>query len=202
MFVISSRIAKDEGGYGTMTVVLESTYTQESIGIIRETLEIEQMLIERPLLDHPTLTSGGGEMAIDLTLWKDCPDPQLKYQWQYIDLDGTISPLEDDEIEWAKKLLRGVQTFKDYVPVIRRRRSYNGSPSGSERCGVISDPPIQSAGVTSYLKTADNFAEDENGNWTRIEEWTGASGGWDTDIYSDSRSKSKAKMANKRGKTK
>lgn len=201
LLVSSAKVTRDEGGYGTLSIVLEATTpaTGELIGFTRETLEISQMLVERPLLDHPALTAGAGEMADDISRWWNGSDPQLKYQWQYVDENEVIQPLEDEEIKWAKKLLRGVETWKDFVPVIRRRRTYNGIPTTST-CGTIDTPPISVNGVTNYLKTADDATEDDNGNSIRVEEWTGASGGWDEDIYGASSRAAARQATGKKGR--
>lgn len=181
--VSNVRLVKEEGTYGSMTVSLEY-YPAETVSVLlKDTLEIDQILIERPLLDHPVLTANDAVMALDIARWRDCPDQETKRAWYYFDESGAEQQLTDTEVKWARKLLKGVETFKDYVPLIRRRRIYSGRPSGLALCGFIDDPPASISGVSSYLKTADNAVEDENGNWTRTEEWTGASGGWDTDIY-------------------
>lgn len=194
LLVKSAVVKRDEGTYGTLTVILECTVTPNTIGFTREILEVSQMLVERPILDHPVLTAGETPMADDLARWRDCPDPDLKLHWYYLDAAGDEQQLTDTEIIWAKKILRGVETFKDFVPVIRRRRAYNGAPTTSA-CGTIDTPPLSVDGVDSYLKTADDATEDDNGNWTRVEEWTGASGEWDPDIYGPSSRASRSKQA-------
>lgn len=147
----------------------------------RETVEIEMAEVERPLLTHPTLNDGESNyMAIHLGKWMEST-PEQKVLFQYTDAAG-LETLTDTEIVWAQKILKGVESFLDFVPVITRTSIYSG-PFSTSAAGKRESPPISVSGYANYLKTADRIIQTAERLWTRTEQWTGSRAGWDTDMY-------------------
>lgn len=181
--VDSSRLTRRRGGLGRLTVVLVpraalfGNFIEQEL---RSRIEIDFVQYERPILSHPTLNTGENNcMAIHLRRWMDC-GMQVFPDFPYKDGQGDAH-LTEAEQAWAKLILKGVESFLEFAPVVVRIRTYRGRPD-VEAPGKISDPPEGGPDGFEYLKTADRLVQNEDRSWTRTEQWTGALK-WETLLY-------------------
>lgn len=85
--------------------------------------------------------------------------------------------------EYAEKILRGMESFTDFNPVVRQSETAGGFTGlGSTAAGKIDTPPGRAPGGYVYIKTADRYLRNGDGTWTHDEEWTGYDS-VDEDIY-------------------
>lgn len=183
--VVSAKLVRRRGGLGRLTIDLAPReYFGGSFSdvILESNIEVDFIQYDRPLLTHPTLLKGDLPMADDLILWMNEPNAELKRTWYYHNANGSEDQLTDTEVRWAQKILRGIESFLEFAPVIRRVTTCGGRPE-VEAPGSIETPPYE-VGNYKYLKTADRLVQNNDKTWTRTEEWTGAND-WDQDIYGE-----------------
>ena len=165
------------GGRGVMTVTLVPSAWSLTDGT--PTIEVEWVEIQKKLETHPRYQPGG-ESALDdadldqLDKWRNAPSSTARAS-EYATIAASFPELKN----LVDKLRRGQDSYMVFAPVIRRITGNAEAPT-TNRCGVITTPPIEITGY-SFLQTADRSAR-KNGRWDRNEEWTGAEV-WDTDIY-------------------
>jgi hypothetical protein len=191
--VESVRTDRLDDGRGVMYVTMAIDKTVVSATLIRSLRQVLSVPFDRPIQDHPALAS----IYDDFNGWMQETDAGLKqaYYWRKNAYDPTTLAFTGTSLEqlvsvgqtWAAKVLRGVTQWTDYHLVARLTQYYN-APVAVEACGrgKIETPDgfsslIPSSGY-SWLKTADECVQSGE-QWTRIREWTGIQGAWDTDIY-------------------
>jgi hypothetical protein len=171
--VDTSHLTRKRGGLGKLVITLvpyESFYGSFAEQELRSRIEIDFVQYERPILMHPTLNEGASNYkAIHLRRWMDqgC-DPFFKYR----DAQGEQT-LTEEEQEWAQLILKGVEGYLEFAPVVSRIRTYKGRPD-VEAPGKRENPPEGGVSGYEYLKTADRLTQNEDRTWTRTEQWTGA----------------------------
>lgn len=167
--VDSSHLTRKRGGLGKLVITL-APFDPELALELRSKIEIDFVQYERPLVTHKTLNEGkDNEMAVHLKLWMDGGrDPSFKYK----DGEGEKT-LTEEEQAWAKLVLKGVESYLEYAPVVSRVRAYKGRPY-VEAPGKRENPPEGGVSGYEYLKTADRLTQNEDRTWTRTEQWTGA----------------------------
>ena len=156
-----------------------------------ETFAVEMAQIEKPLLTHPRYA----EVAEAVGMWRDGGDAEKRASFKYIDSAGAEQTLSALGQEAAKKLLRGVESYLVWAPVVRRssaglRHATVGDGMGKIASGKPRIDGIDVAGTWKWLKTGDDastyWTEDEHGDaaerCSREEIWTAADD-WDTDLY-------------------
>ena len=121
-----------------------------------------------------------GGMAEHLAAWRDGSDDKLRRENKYKDAADAVKALTGEEIKWANKIRKGVESYLVFAPVVTRVSEYEGRPQ-TGGCGKIGAPDAAVAGY-AYLKTADRAVQNDKKSWTRTEQWTGADK-WDADIY-------------------
>lgn len=183
--ISTANIDSVEGSsYATLTVVVtkktdlasESTVGEKE----RETYEIEWVLLERPLAEHPAFYDLlSSESLINIDYWKNEENPQLKKAWKYRKeiIDGTLYNFELADLEklYAKGLLLGQDTWADYSPVVRKTSFYVNGPPPDSSAGQKEEPIGVPNVPTGYewRKSADRSINTEGQNrWQKIEEWT------------------------------
>lgn len=178
--VDTSHLTRKRGGLGKLVITLvpyESFYGSFAEQELRSRIEIDFVQYERPILMHPTLNEGASNyMGVHLKKWMDqgC-DPFFQYR----DAQGDQT-LTEEEQAWAQLILKGVEGYLEFAPVVSRIRTYKGRPD-VEAPGKVEDPP-GGVGGYEYLKTADRLVQNEDRSWTRTEQWTGAKK-WEELLY-------------------
>lgn len=150
--------------------------------VIRDQFDIDWMRIEKPIETAAFLGDAEeqAEAAVLLDLWRNS-EPKLRAQFKYLDNAGAEADLEDKTLLAAKKIMQGVESYLEFVPVVQRIRAYRGRPT-TGGCGQVEDPPQYVIEGYEFLKTADRLSDPGDGPVMRTEEWTGAIK-WDEDLY-------------------
>jgi len=168
----------------TVNMVLLGTDETELVfpEVVSDKYDIDWMRIEKPIETSTFLGDSADQAAaaIVLDLWTNT-EPKLRAQYIYVDEDDVQSSLVGNTLEIAKKIMKGVTSYLEFVPVVQRVRIYQGRPI-TGGCGLIEDPPANAITGYVFLKTADRLNDQEEGVSVRTEEWTGAIE-WDTDLY-------------------
>lgn len=184
----------DGGGFGTMTVLLEGDAFETAPAdpaIQRRVREVVWTRVDRPLIEHPSLSGYRHVLRLWLAETSEALRQEYKYHNYTFDEDGnptgsSVETIADPGKKWADKFLRGVETWRDSMPVARLTEYFNSEPSTSA-CGRghIEDPVGFSNLPVGYdwLKTSDEARENSDKTWSRVREWEGVDGSWDADIY-------------------
>jgi hypothetical protein len=198
--VVSAIVRREEGGYGTLTVTLQGPYYSteglpQTPVLLKTTREKEWLPNSRPLGEHPLLK---GYDANNWAAWMNESDAKLKGEYKYLeivrDADGNITSRTEKQLAegqprtFAEKVLRGVVSWTDYYMICRLTEVYDIEPA-TEGCGRghIKAPEGFNglpAGL-DWLKTSDRCVQNSDDTYSRVREWTGIDGEWDTDIYGE-----------------
>lgn len=149
--------------------------------------EIDQVQIEKSLKQHPAFASFVAADWQAVNAWDNEMDMALKAAYQYYLRDKENSPVGSVQTltgttttgqkAYAALRLRGVESFLDFAPVVRRTTKYRGNsaPSSADAGQKTSAPSYAPAGY-EWLKTADRVSKQgvKSIEWIRQEEWTGA----------------------------
>ena len=84
---------------------------------------------------------------------------------------------------YAKLILKGVESYLVFSPVVSRTSTYKDRPDPAD-CGKIQTPPITVPGTWEYLKTGDRIVQQSDGKYVRSEQWTGADT-WERELYEE-----------------
>lgn len=149
--------------------------------------EIDYVQIEKSIKQHPDFISFSSADWAAVNAWDAEIDHNLKsnYQYQMRDVDnkptGTTLTLAGTtsagQKAYAFLRLRGVESFLDFSPVVRKSSKYYGSSApASSDAGQKTTAPTYAPSGYQWLKTADRISKQgTRGNeWLRQEEWTGA----------------------------
>jgi len=170
-----------------LTITVEYNYdgSAGTAGSSREvTYEVEWVMFQRSLLEHPKFRKGGGgehelngDDIASIEAWKTAA-PSLKKEYQYYDTNTEITgTLSAPAQMFAKGLELGLESYEDYAPIVRRTTTYAGGPPGNSTAGLKDTPPNFSGKPSGYewRKTADRgIRAGGQTRWERIEEWAGA----------------------------
>lgn len=189
LYVADVQTRREEGGFGTTTVTLDSVSWSTaplSPTILKTTLEIDMAQVEKPIATHPSLASYA-DAARDLDMWRNETRRDLRTAFKYLptpdSADSAAVTLAGIPATIAAKILMGIESYLIFAPVVNRITVSDSRPTG-QSCGKIETPPL-AVGITgfTYLKTADRVVQNADKSWTRTESWTGSNPGWDTDLY-------------------
>jgi len=184
--VVDTEIVEIENtGKSTLTVNLE--YEAQSGGDdgldpgtpTTTTYEIEWVMFQRSLFEHPRFVDLTSRDVTDIEKWKQEPNSNYKSIYRYEDItqDPPYVDLSMLAILFAKGIQKGQESYEDYSPVVRKTTTYvNGLPSES-LAGQKDDPPSLPNLPVDYewRKSADRAVQTESRNkWDRSEEWLGA----------------------------
>jgi len=181
--VESSVLTPGKGNMAEMQVNLVATSASFiTPAVIRDKYDVDWMRIERPIETSPYLGDAAAQAAaaIVLDLWRN-GEPALRAQYKYIDAAGVEQTLADKVLDIAKKIMKGVESYLVFTPVVQRVRAYRGRPT-TGGCGVPENPPANTIAGYVFLKTADRLSDQDESISIRTEEWTGALE-WDADLY-------------------
>ena len=184
--VESSVLSPGNGDLAELEIVLVpeppgDTFVAE---VIRDTYDIDWMRVEKPIETAAFLgdEDAQAEAAILLDLWRNA-EPRLRAQFKYVDEAGAEVALTDKVLLAAKKIIKGVEGYLEFVPIVQRVRAYRGRPT-TGGCGKIESPPAYAISGYEFLKTADRLSDPGVGVAVRTEEWTGLLK-WDQDLYGE-----------------
>lgn len=149
--------------------------------------EIDQVQVEKSLKQHPAFIAFTAADWQAINAWENELDMTLKAAYKYYLRDkentavGSVQTLtgttSTGQKAYAYLRLRGVESFLDYAPVVRRTTKYRGNqaPSAADAGQKTSAPPYAPDGY-QWLKTADRVSKQgvKSVDWVRQEEWTGA----------------------------
>lgn len=170
-----------KGLLGTLTITLVEIDASATGGLppgaLRSTIEIDMAQLEKPILTKSAYS--GYAPAIDL--WRNEPDVGLRSQYKYHDAAGAEQTLSGEALKVAALMLKGVESYISFNPVVTRNSIYDARPAPSGY-GKISTPPVTVSGTWVYLKTADRIIQQTDGKYQRTEQWTGADE-WSPDLY-------------------
>lgn len=181
---------RQQGGLGTLQVTFSA---RDEI----ETWNLDFLEIQKPIINwHFGLKNG--------------PDIQKLRKWQRLEtIDGAweaytnfltevgdeSSKLTGDTLKLAEKIIKGVEYFSVYTPVLTRTSVVTdledlslggvgkiGVPkAGNSLMGNLNLSTL-TALAKEWLKTADRLQGAVDGTFQRVEQWTGADK-WDEDLY-------------------
>ncbi len=181
--VISSDLAPTRGGMGMLTIKCVAAK------VTTVDFEIDTAQLEKPLLSHPKFE----DVAEQVELWKNAA-PELRAAYKYTNASGGEESLSGNALKAAKLIERGVESYLEFSPVVRKTTTKTGSSSQElwsdvgEKCGTRDKPPSKLRGMVGgswdWLKTADRATQTGGGSGQRVEEWTGANQ-WDKTLYGD-----------------
>ncbi|MGI5868683.1 MAG: hypothetical protein ACOX9C_04455 [Kiritimatiellia bacterium] len=179
--VESSTLEPRKGLLGTLTINLvekdASPAGAKPPGSINSAIEIDMAQIEKPLMAKSDYN--GYETEIEL--WKASP-PDVRGQLKYVEKEGEDpKPLTGQAETVARLMLKGVETYLVFAPVVTRTSTYKLRPDPSD-IGKVCNPPVTVPGSWQYLKTGDRIVRQADGRYVRTEQWTGADE-WAPELY-------------------
>lgn len=192
--VESSDLIRAKGGMGLLTITCrgkDGGAGGNPPGNIEETVyEIEMAQLEKPLLSRPDWSG----YAEQIEMWRGS-EPALRAEYKYKDAAGDEFELLGASRKIAALLMKGVESYLVFAPVVRVTRRSNEEPKDTsefrdigrdcgKRCSPPADPLSLVSGRWSWLKTADRLQAVAGGSYERVEEWTGADE-WDEDLYDE-----------------
>lgn len=181
--VETSVVRPGRGGMAELTVTLVEVDGSDvgidaPVGSLTSTIEVDMAQVDMPLLTHPDFQ--GYEPEIEC--WRSETNALLRSGYSYHTSDNEIKELTGNAIKIATKIMRGVESYLTFVPVITRTSIYKYRPA-PDNIGKRDTPPISVNGSWQYLKTCDRASQLGAKRWQRVEQWQGAKE-WDADFYS------------------
>lgn len=197
LLVINVKVKRQPGGKGRLIVILEKEVkaldaSQDSK--IPPRYEIEWQQIERRIQAHPIYDVGGArELSsgdrIALQLWETESDYELRADFKFTSSSGSPMSLTLNAQNAAQKLLKGTDSFIEFVPVLRRttllRGLHTAAPCGIRLLAAQLPADVLPFAPTGYqwMKNADRGTQSGKfGQHERIEEWIGSKK-IDEDLY-------------------
>lgn len=170
-----------------LTISVEYNYDGAggTSGSLREvTYEVEWVVFQRPLLEHPVFRVGGGgqyELSAEdiaaIESWKTS-NVGTRGAYNYYDAETDTSiALSSNAQVFCKGFDIGLETYEDYAPVVRKTTSYAGGLPGTSTAGMKETPPNFNGRPSGYewRKSADRaIRASGQTRWDRVEEWMGA----------------------------
>lgn len=179
--VASSDLIPLKGLRGELRIMLrelDAVITQKPLGAITSFIEIDMAQIEKPLLSKPGISDS---VPSEIEMWKNAPI-DLRNAMKY-EQDGEPYDLSAGARIYAKLILKGVESYLVFSPVVSRTSTYKDRPDPAD-CGKIQTPPITVPGTWEYLKTGDRIVQQSDGKYVRTEQWTGADT-WEPELYEE-----------------
>jgi hypothetical protein len=190
--VIKANLKSKPGGQGLLTVTVSKAVLRAAPGLsagpMKTTYAINWERTQRPLRQHPLWATIDATTWAGVDAWENEDDWALKEAYQYRvpsrSLSGTwehdengqpvyeIRDVSGSVHDFCDLRLKGIDSFDDFHPVVKRTRIYRYEPT-TGGCGLIEESPKPMSGYT-WLKTGDD-ASDQGGRgmWTRVETWEG-----------------------------
>lgn len=119
--------------------------------------------------------------------WQAFKDAGDYDSWAHFQYDTSGNTLTGDTLKLAQKMMKGVDTYTIYAPVLTRTTTWATMPDGVGNVGVIETPSVREGweivggnltawvGLANmWLKTASRSSPNNDGTYTLVEQWTGA----------------------------
>lgn len=184
--VETSVLQPRKGLLGTLTISLVELDGSDfgidplPVDALTRTIETDMAQLERPLLTNPMFTEEASTVAEHIDLWRNGSDVGLRNEYKYKDETGEVDLAGLDLIA-AKKIMKGVETWLEFQPVITRTTIWKVRKDPTN-IGKINTPPVTVPGTWVYLKVCDRCIQQTDGKYVQTEQWSGAKE-WDTDFY-------------------
>jgi len=191
-FVKSTNITPVTGtdpliGELTVIVVSEEVDSEPVEGTLLDvTYEIEWVMFQRSMYEHPEFVIGGGgsyELSgadvSSIEAWKNNDNVAEKTAYKYPttgDDSATYEDLTANAQKFVKGIELGIETYEDYAPVVRKTSTYGGGLPETSTAGQKEDPPFIPGIPSGYewRKQADRAIKNGRSKWEKSEEWIGA----------------------------
>lgn len=192
--VVSASLQRDRGLMGTLEIVCHGASKDTSAAgtgpkAIDEIFEIDCATLEKPLLAKDTYGPYGSQIA----MWKAAP-AELYAQKKYLDpQSGEAVDLDGPAAEYATLVLKGIESYMVFAPVVRVVTTYDKAPKGKIGGGMCKrvKPPAKALALLesrnpdwAWLKIGDTCAYNSDDTYTRTETWQAADK-WDETVYPD-----------------
>ena len=159
----------------------------------REMWTLDMAEITKDIRTWLALKMGTVEAAPELAkiaLWqatKDNGDYTTWANFKYYDGSGAVQSLAGDTKKLAEKMIKGVDSYTIYAPVLTRSTTWATMPDSVGTVGVIETPAVREGWeivggnitewvglANAWLKTASRSNPNSDGTYNLIEQWTGA----------------------------
>ena len=190
--VEQSTLSRARGGMGELVVQLvEKDSSSQSVPAEANEsfIEVDMAQVEKPLVTNKKLVTSDSTAEV-IDEWRNSPPnrrrlfqipaPDLSREAK-ADADDDWVTMDDEAIKVAQKIMKGIEAWLAFYPVVTRTSTYKARPSPAN-AGKIQTPPVTVSGTWVWLKTADRVVQNAKRQYQRIEQWT-ASDKWDTDLY-------------------
>lgn len=202
MLVQDSTLKRAKCNRGTLTVNLVGSSPGSAPPVpgapLKTVVEIDWVAVQKDLKASPIWQTGNSTTTLidysgwaRIEKWKNEPNLQLKIGgteaapvYKFKDEDGTEVTLNGAETKAARKILRGVEGYNIYAPIVKKTTTYSRQPTPGTAGFRQEDVPVTVDIPDGYewLKTACRDTQNQDKTWQRSEEWTGADE-WDADLY-------------------
>ena len=193
--VVSSTLTPEHGGMARMVIACRrkkpsaggSAAEDDDTGDTEpdKIIEVSMAQLEKPLMAKDEWKGYGPQIA----MWQESP-ANLRAQYKYLDGEAEHT-LTGGAADVAELLMRGVESYLCFAPVVRVQTTTTDAPSNvgkdtGKRCNPPQEATSMLSGTTAWdwLKTGDTVTLNADGSYTRSEEWTGADQ-WETLLYED-----------------
>ncbi len=165
--VRKSELRPGRGNLGTLTIEVGADDTGGTVELSVR-YEILWQQLEKPILSHPLFAADAEAVA----KWAESEDRAKTYD-----------ALPSEQKSVAERILKGIESYLVWSPVLTKTSTYSNRPT-TGGCGVREAPPSAAVPPSGYewLKTADQAVQQDDGNWVRTQQWTGADE-WDAVLY-------------------
>ena len=167
----------------------------------REMWLIDMAEITKDIRTWLVLALGEAEAATELAKvanWQAFKDNGDLEAWKNFQYDEQGNTLQGDTRVLAQKMMKGVDTYTIYAPVLTRTTLWSSMPTDVGNVGVIEVPAVRAgwevigaadiaawvALANKWLKTASRSSPNQDGTYSLVEQWTGADE-IDGDLYED-----------------
>jgi len=179
------RIKRARSTKGTMTVTATRGTADGGTSAERPQYEVDWSEVQRPLMQAPVFQAGAKYALTDtdrtqIEAWEKEEDPAYKKDFKFRTEQG-YTLLSEHAQEYAKRILKGVSGYTEYMPVLSRTRlslqNVSGNPAGrreSPPAGFGTLPKLAGDVAYVWVKTAARSRRSgKGGRWQIIEEWRG-----------------------------
>lgn len=193
LMITNVKVTRRAGGLGKLTLRLEWKLDTGKPPPAGQTQELDWVETDVDLLKNPRYQPGGAKYLDDdavvaLKCWEDEPNWKLKKAFKY--REDTSKPNAEQKTltapaqDYAKKKLRGQDSYRVYLPVVKRTTKISTPISGNQCGRKLSELPAGLPCPAGYqwMKSADRSIRSGSGKWERSEEWQSAFT-WDDDLY-------------------
>ena len=177
-------VSRKEGGLGE----LSHSYTAL---LKREMWTLDMAEVGKDIRTWLALQMGDAAAAPELAKianWQAFKDAGDYERWQNFEYDDSGNVLTGDTLVLAQKMMKGVDSYTIYAPVLTRTTLWASMPTDAGVVGVIDTPSVRDGWeiiganslaawtglATAWLRTASRSSPNNDGTYSLVEQWTGA----------------------------